>query len=256
MTDIVERSGFPPGYFVVRSAACERLLDVSGDEIEDGTEIVLWPEKEKSLVETFRDSGANNQVFFLDASGALCSRSSGHAIDVEGGKLVLRHRRPISYPYPNKYAHPLPRFTYSASTGEIEVHFEYDPAFPAQTGAPSQSPSTTTETWRTKRYLLVSVPMRKPPPIALLSGQQQQPLRHSKPDEVFDGRIELNEEDIIDEERGEEGEVDDSGEMLRQVRVIAVDRNEGKRKVSERARKRRTWNVYPLRKSNARTGGL
>jgi hypothetical protein len=52
MTDIVERSGFPPGYFVVRSAACERLLDVSGDEIEDGTEIVLWPEKEKSLVES------------------------------------------------------------------------------------------------------------------------------------------------------------------------------------------------------------
>ena len=47
-----DTSGFPPGYFVIRSVACARLLDVTMDEIEDGTEIALWPEKEKSLVES------------------------------------------------------------------------------------------------------------------------------------------------------------------------------------------------------------
>ena len=48
----IDRSGFPAGYFVIRSVAAARLLDVSGDEVEDGTEIALWPEKEKSLVES------------------------------------------------------------------------------------------------------------------------------------------------------------------------------------------------------------
>ncbi len=42
----IEDSGFPAGYFVIRSVATNRLLDVTMDEIEDGTEIGLWPEKE------------------------------------------------------------------------------------------------------------------------------------------------------------------------------------------------------------------
>lgn len=44
--------GFPPGYFVIRNLANGRLWDVGGDEVEDGIEILLWPEKEKSLVES------------------------------------------------------------------------------------------------------------------------------------------------------------------------------------------------------------
>lgn len=44
--------GFPPGYFVIRSAASNRLLDIANDSIEDGTEVLLWPEKESSLVES------------------------------------------------------------------------------------------------------------------------------------------------------------------------------------------------------------
>jgi len=83
--------GFPPGYFAIRNAANGRLWDVGGDEVEDGIEIVLWQEKEKSLVETLRNPDANNQVFFIDTSGALCSRSSGHAIDVEGVTVGVRH---------------------------------------------------------------------------------------------------------------------------------------------------------------------
>lgn len=36
---------------MIRSVATKRLWDVEADEVEDGTEIALWPEKEKSLVE-------------------------------------------------------------------------------------------------------------------------------------------------------------------------------------------------------------
>jgi hypothetical protein len=49
---LLETYGFPPGYFVIRSVASNRLLDVSADDIEDGTEVLLWPEKESSLVES------------------------------------------------------------------------------------------------------------------------------------------------------------------------------------------------------------
>jgi len=44
--------GFPPGYFVIRSTSCNRLLDVSLDDTDDSAEIILWPEKESSLVES------------------------------------------------------------------------------------------------------------------------------------------------------------------------------------------------------------
>jgi hypothetical protein len=48
----IQTNGFPPGYFVIRSVATNRLLDVTQDDVEDGTEILLWPEKETSLVES------------------------------------------------------------------------------------------------------------------------------------------------------------------------------------------------------------
>ncbi|KAK2461517.1 hypothetical protein APHAL10511_005980 [Amanita phalloides] len=261
--------GFPPGYFVIKSIACDRALDVAQDEIEDGTELLLWIEKEKSLVETLRDPNANNQVFFIDASGALCSRASGHAIDVENGRLVLRHRRPVSYPYPNSYSHPLPMFSFSKQTGEIAVTFESDPSYPY----PSRQPS---EAWRNKRYLLTSVPLRRPRtimedasdiisnaitlPLAGLSSifagsngtktENADDRMPARPDEVFDGEIDLKENEVVEEERGAEGEVDDSPELYRNVVVVGVAADEG---VSRQARSRRIWTVLPLRRLNART---
>lgn len=52
--------GFPLGYFIIRSLATGRVLDVPASSIEDGIELVLWNEKEVSLVEGSRDvaSGA------------------------------------------------------------------------------------------------------------------------------------------------------------------------------------------------------
>lgn len=43
--------GFPTAYFVIKSVASNWVLDVAGDGIEDGTEIILWPEKDFSLLE-------------------------------------------------------------------------------------------------------------------------------------------------------------------------------------------------------------
>lgn len=70
MTADSQTFGFPPGYFVIRSIATDRLWDIKNDDVEDSTEyvwgfgslnfkanpvqcsrIILWPEKEKSLVE-------------------------------------------------------------------------------------------------------------------------------------------------------------------------------------------------------------
>jgi len=45
-------SGFPSGYFIVKSIASGRVLDVLGDGVEDGTDVALWPEKGSSLVES------------------------------------------------------------------------------------------------------------------------------------------------------------------------------------------------------------
>lgn len=45
--------GFPPGCFILRSVtSAGRLLDVASDSVEDGAEIILWPGKDNSLVES------------------------------------------------------------------------------------------------------------------------------------------------------------------------------------------------------------
>jgi hypothetical protein len=44
-------NGFPPGCFVLRSVSSGRMLDVSSDSVRDGAPIILWPEKDNSLVE-------------------------------------------------------------------------------------------------------------------------------------------------------------------------------------------------------------
>lgn len=212
----------------------------------------------------------------------MCSRSAGHAIDVEGqfhfllvleakhirqilsdGCLVLRHRRPVSLPFPNAYAHPLPRFSYNQKSGEITVAFSCDPSYPPPGTPPSNS-------WKGKTYLLTAIPMRKPrtildnasefiassilTPISFLTGTPAPPP--ARPDEVFNGDIDLNEDEVLEEEKGEEAEVDNSPEQGRKVRVIAVPTDEKDMLdllLTEKARNRRRWVVTPLRTTYART---
>ncbi|KAF8445715.1 WD40 repeat-like protein [Boletus edulis BED1] len=250
--------GFPPGYFVIRSAATSRLWDVTLDEVEDGTPVILWPEKEHSLVEGLRNPEANNQVFFIDTSGALCSRASGHAIDVEGDSIVVRHRRPVSQPYPNAYSHPLPQFSYHQETQEISVSFSCDPTYPPPGSAGSDG-------WQRRKYILSSVPMRRPKSLidnasALISATVAAPLSFfsgnvstqpkSTPEEVFGGDIDLGEDEILEQDRGEEGEVDDSLELHRNLRLLSIDPR-GALPEGTSARKRRQWQVLALRTRSA-----
>ena len=44
--------GFPRGDFLLRSVSSGRMLDVSSDSVQDGTPIILWPEKDNSLLES------------------------------------------------------------------------------------------------------------------------------------------------------------------------------------------------------------
>jgi hypothetical protein len=43
--------GFPLGCFLLRSVSSGRFLDVASDSVQDGAPIILWPEKDNSLVE-------------------------------------------------------------------------------------------------------------------------------------------------------------------------------------------------------------
>jgi WD repeat-containing protein 23 len=61
MAQNIDTSGFPVGYFVIKSAT-GRVFDVYLDEIEDGTDIILSPEKEKSIVESESNAFSNQMV--------------------------------------------------------------------------------------------------------------------------------------------------------------------------------------------------
>lgn len=186
----------------------------------------------------------------------------------KGDRLVLRHRKPTSYPYPNRVSHPLPKFRLSQHTGEITVHFHCDPAYPR----PGEH---TSEAWRNKTYVLTSVPLKKPRSVlddasvflttnvfrplegVLTRGLGGSAVGRSTAEEVQGADIEINDNDVVEEDRAEENEIDDSPELVRRVRVVGiVDKEKKDDGIGERMRKRRMWVVQGLRKSNARTGGI
>lgn len=122
--------------------------------------------------------------------------------------------------------------------------------------------------WKDKVYLLTSLPLRKPRTLiddatAILSSAISAPLVFlgAKPasptaDDVFTrGEVELREDEILEQDRTEEGEVDDSPERTRHVCVIATSK-EDERLVGEKAKLRRQWIIYPLRTSKGRTGAI
>lgn len=76
------------------------------------------------------------------------------------------------------------------------------------------------------------------------------------PDDVFgNGAIDLKEDEIMDEDRGEENEIDDSTEALRLANIICIPKSQEGKPVSERANFRRQWEILPLRATRARYSG-
>ncbi|KAI0094306.1 hypothetical protein BDY19DRAFT_880903 [Irpex rosettiformis] len=255
----LETYGFPSGYFVIKNIATNRLLDVQSNGVEDGTGLILWPENESSLVEDMRRPEANNQVFFIDIYGALCSRSSGHAIDIENDRLVLRHRRPITHPCPNAFSHPLPRFSYDPETQHINITFEVDPTYPN-----SGNRATAIGNWKDKGYFVTALPLRKSrtmmdnasemfsnaitSPLSLFgSGGHSGPPKGARPNDIFEtGEFDLMENEILETDRSEEGEVDDSPERYRPVRMVGLTK-EDECIIGDKARKRAQWVVVPIK---------
>jgi hypothetical protein len=117
---------------------------------------------------------------------------------------------------------------------------------------------------------LISIPLRKPrtiiddasefissaisTPLSFFSGLA--PVPQAKPEEVFSGTIDLDENEVVDEERGDEWEVDDSYEPGRKVRMLTITRKEESDKaLGEKTRARRQWQIISLRRHDARTNG-
>ena len=218
------------------------------------------------------------KVFFIDTNGALCARASGHALDIESqsflthpsllpfpeylaihlimitdGRLVLRHRRPLTQPYPNAYSHPLPRFRYDCHTRRLSVEFENDPDFAGGTA------------WRAKTFYLTTLPCPRPrtllddatnvlasafrAPLSLF-GSQSIPA-HDSIAAGTDDTFNLRQEEVEEQDCGEDAEADDDPARNRAVRVIGLTREEHL-ELSEKAWARRQWEVLPLRNTAAR----
>ena len=88
-------------------------------------------------------------------------------------------------------------------------------------------------------------------PFTLLTGRSAAP---ATPDAVFSsGYIDLREDEILESERSEEGEVDDSPEKLRDVRVVGLSQTD-MILLGDKAKARQQWVILPIRKSRRGTG--
>lgn len=145
------------------------------------------------------------------------------------------------------------------------VTFAFDPSYPTTATA-----ETAASTWKDKIFLLTSIPLRRPRTIIddaseILTSAISMPLSFfsgraapatPRPDEVFSsGDIDLREDEILEQDRSEEGEVDDSQEKYRYVRVVGVAK-EDEQIIAEKAKARREWVVMPLRSTKSRTGAI
>jgi len=115
-----------------------------------------------------------------------------------------------------------------------------------------------------KTYILSSIPLPKPKslfnnasafltsavisPVSFFSGGTSQ--RMATPEDVFNGDIDLTEDETLEQDRGMEGEADDSLELLRKLRVLTIGQRDTPVE-GENARKRRQWQILPLRATSA-----
>jgi WD repeat-containing protein 23 len=174
---------------------------------------------------------------------------------ITDGRLVLRHRRPLTQPYPNAYSHPLPRFRYDGHTGRLTVEFENDPEFAGDTA------------WRAKTFHLTALPRPRPrtllddatnvlasairAPLSLFGNPAANDSIAAGTDDTFN----LRQEEVEEQDRGEDAEADDDPARDRAVRVIGLTRQEHL-ELSDKAWARRQWEVLPLRTTAARYSTL
>jgi DDB1- and CUL4-associated factor 11 len=162
-------------------------------------------------------------------------------------------------PYPNAYSHPLPQFRYNGRTGRITVEFQHDPAFAGGTA------------WSAQTFYVTALPRRRPrslldgatdaltsvfrAPLSLL-GVPAPPVMAQDPMAAgTDDTFNLREDEVEEQDRGEDAEVDDDPAHDRAVRVIGL-MSEEHRELNDKAWVRRQWELLPLRSTAARNSRL
>ena len=86
-------------------------------------------------------------------------------------------------------------------------------------------------------------------PLSPLSSIFSLPASKSQAEEVSDSNIDLREDELMEEDRGENEEADDSPEPLRRIRLVTLD--DPQEGVTEATKLRRSFEVIPLRRSRA-----
>ncbi len=67
----VWNGGFPAGYFIIRSVANGRVLDVEGNDKADGAAVILYPQMETSLIESASDTSLSSCISMIFNHSAL-----------------------------------------------------------------------------------------------------------------------------------------------------------------------------------------
>jgi len=159
----------------------------------------------------------------------------------------------MTQPFPNAYSHPLPRFRYHRATGRVTVEFENDPTFAGSTA------------WCTQTFYLTALPRRRSRTLLdnatdVLFSALRSPLSflgnppipaHDPTAAGTDENFNLREDEVEEQDRGEDAEVDDHPARDRAVRVIGLTHEE-QSELSDKAWVRRQWEVLPLRTTAAR----
>jgi DDB1- and CUL4-associated factor 11 len=88
----------------------------------------------------------------------------------------------------------------------------------------------------------------------MLLGNNGSPS-NSRPEDIHNAGIDLDDNEVLDQDLGEEGEVDDDPEPARKARVLTLYDEDlalppGKKK------ERRMWDIIPLRTQRRQTGHI
>ncbi|TFK16608.1 hypothetical protein FA15DRAFT_676631 [Coprinopsis marcescibilis] len=216
-------SGFPSGEFIILSLGSSRVLDVRKCGTADGTVLILYPCKERSLDEHSRDRWNDNQVFFVDELGALIGKQSRSLVDIQDGQLVIDSRKPGKI---------YPKFSYSETTKQITIEL------PKSSTVSGEGPSTDIET-----HALTFHP--KSNPRAAFDDNGVLVTALLPPDGSF---IDHAQDDRhLEHGAPADGSEDDSLYWKRIPKISKVSESESGDVIGEKEILRRLWEVIPIR---------
>ncbi|KAA1136821.1 hypothetical protein PGTUg99_003772 [Puccinia graminis f. sp. tritici] len=227
---------FPSGLFVLRNRSSLKVLDVSGASTLVGTPVIAYNPKRPTLVNGDLLHKENNQLFFLDWHGCLCSASAGLRVDVsEEYGLVLTKPQPI-LSRPTRASHPPAEFRYDPMTRTIGVEFKHDPTYSNATMGEIHSvnyllevqPMSSGSTRKPSSSIINSpFPLEKLSewfPFSTAKSTPSSSVQACSSSSPVTGRRSMNGSslDEREEEEEEDPDLDDSPDPARVVRVVSV----------------------------------